>query len=116
MDFKIIPFTASWTEEFLNFTDANIGLGYYRPRDVEDILSRNQPINTCFLLVDKESQIRGVRVSFPPGKWIDLVGSERLFIDRWPEFPDKVGYFKSLFVDKKLQGQGCGDPNYPSNQ
>ena len=108
MSFKIIPFEASWIDAFLDFTDKNIGTGYYRLEDAKNILSRNQPHNTSFLLIDEESQIHGVRVSFPPGKWIDLVGPERLFLDRWPFAKENAGYFKSLFVDKNLQGQGWG--------
>lgn len=108
MSFKIIPLDPSWTDAFIAFTDLNIGTGYYRKKDVETLLARNQPINTTFLLIDEAGQIRGVRVSFPPGKWIDLVGPERLFLSRWSNPSEKVGYFKSLFVDKRLQGQGWG--------
>ena len=108
MTFKIVPLDPSWSEAFILFTDINIGAGYYRKKDVEALIERNQPINTSFLLIDEAGQIHGVRVSFPPGKWIDLVGSERLFVDRWNDPIDKVGYFKSLFVDQNLQGQGWG--------
>lgn len=108
MSFKIISFDPSWTDAFIAFSDLNIGSGYYKKKDVETLMARNQPINTSFLLIDEAGQIRGIRVSFPPGKWIDLVGPERLFLDRWSHLPEKVGYFKSLFVDKDLQGQGWG--------
>lgn len=108
MSFKIIPLDPSWIDAFIAFTDLNIGAGYYRKKDVETLIARNQPINTSFLLIDEAGQIRGVRVSFPPGKWIDLVGPERLFLSLWGHAPEKVGYFKSLFVDKNLQGQGWG--------
>lgn len=108
MSFKIIPLDPSWIDDFIVFTDANIGAGYYRKGDVEELIERNKPYNTSFLLIDKESHIHGVRVSFPPGTWIDLVGPERLFVGRWSHPANKVGYFKSLFVDKNLQGQGWG--------
>ena len=108
MSFKIIPLEPSWIDAFITFTDENIGAGYYKKPDVESLIARNQPVNTSFLLIDEAGQIYGVRVSYPPAKWIDLVGPERLFLKDWSHQPEKVGYFKSLFVDKKLQGQGWG--------
>lgn len=108
MSLKIIPLDASWTDAFIAFTDIGIGTGYYRKSDVNTLLAANQPYNTSFLLVDEESHIRGVRVSYPPGRWIHLVGPERLFLDRWSDAADKVGYFKSLFLDPAVQGQGWG--------
>ena len=108
MGLKIIPLDAPWIDAFIAFTDIGIGAGYYRKQDVETLIARNQPLNTSFLLIDQESHVQGVRVSYPPGQWIDLVGPQRLFLDRWPFSANKVGYFKSLFLDAKLQGQGWG--------
>lgn len=97
-------------EAFLQFTDKNIGDRYYSESDFLHLydLSCYNGHALSYVLVDQENQqILGVRVTFPPPRWLQLE-SVPLFADQWNVPPESVAYFKSLFIDPKLQGQGWG--------
>jgi len=89
------------------FTDEFIGLGYFSLDKLEEIyqLSCNSGKCASFIAVEK-SEILGVRLTFAPGRWIE--NTHCLTTNKWNVSKENVGYFKSLFVHSKTQGQGVG--------
>lgn len=93
------------------FTDIEIGHGYYSTEELQE----NQVKSVCtdgsissFLLIDENTnQVRGLRLAYPPGKWLHGKGTQ-LRPDLWPYPLEKTGYFQSLFIAKELQGHGYG--------
>ncbi|MCB0384083.1 MAG: GNAT family N-acetyltransferase [Bdellovibrionales bacterium] len=97
-------------DAFLKFTDLNIGARYYSSEDFHKIydLSCHHGRSKSFVLVDRTSdQIFGVRVTYPPPRWLQLE-TVPLYTDKWNVPPESVAYFKSLFISSTLQGKGWG--------
>ncbi|MCC7403185.1 MAG: GNAT family N-acetyltransferase [Bdellovibrionales bacterium] len=104
------PLERKHQEAFLRFTDANIGARYYTPEDFQKLfdLSCHHQRSLAYVLLDQDSgNIHGVRVTYPPPRWLQQETAP-LFTELWNVPPESVAYFKSLFVDAKLQGQGWG--------
>lgn len=93
------------------FTDQCIGLNYYSVEELTEyqkksITSDNEVCS--FILVDPETtEIKGLRLAFPPGNWSHGKGS-RLRVDLWPNSLSQTAYFQSLFIAPELQNQGWG--------
>lgn len=99
------------------FTDREIGAGYYSMEELEDILKRSEAIghdgkpHMCSLVLKQGDEILGVRISFPPGKWQHGKGegeNHGIHPGKWPHPLSETGYFQSLFVSDKVQGHGWG--------
>ncbi len=96
--------------ELKRFTDKEIGEGYYSSAELEDIFQRSSSngIMCSLVLVDREnSEILGVRISYPPGHWRHGKG-HGLVPEKWPHSIDQTAYFQSLFLASSVQGQGWG--------
>jgi N-acetylglutamate synthase-like GNAT family acetyltransferase len=96
------------------FTDRTIGEGYYSAKELEEIFEkssaddRDGKRHMCSLLLRGDAgEILGVRFSYPPGKWSKGKG-EGLNPAAWPRKVETTGYFQSLFLSDKVQGQGWG--------
>lgn len=96
------------------FTDREIGAGYYSSIELEDIFRRAQKNGRmCSFVIEETSpemlagEIQGVRLSFPPGQWTTGKG-RGLHPDMWPHHLADTAYFQSLFLAAGLQGQGWG--------
>lgn len=95
------------------FTDREIGAGYYSASELEDIFKRSMAHTPtgqdvmCSRILKDGDEIQGVRFTFPPGRWNKGKGSG-LNPDKWPHDLDHTGYFQSLFLSGKVQGQGWG--------
>lgn len=103
------------------FTDRAIGAGYYSNAEIQDIFRRSTPEGAagpktptdhrsdqmCSFLLKKGDEIFGVRFTFPPGRWSHGKG-EGLTPAAWPHPLSETGYFQSLFLDERVQGQGWG--------
>lgn len=91
------------------FTDRAIGQGYYSLQELAAILERSSKDGQVFslLLVDKKGKIRGVRITYPPGKWEHGKG-QGLCPELWRCPLADTAYFQSLFVDPSTTGQGWG--------
>lgn len=88
--------------EFVRFTDENIGKGYFTPEKAQKIIEHSYKNNipVSFVMVefkDGRERIAGVRLTYPPGQWLDKEQTE-----------PGTAYFQSLFIDPKFQGQGWG--------
>ncbi|MEZ0391682.1 MAG: GNAT family N-acetyltransferase [Pseudobdellovibrionaceae bacterium] len=90
------------------FTDREIGAGYYTLSELEDIYQRSRIWDRmCSLVLKKGEQIEGVRITYPPGHWSHGKG-EGLSIEKWPYPLSQTAYFQSLFLSQAVQGQGWG--------
>jgi ribosomal protein S18 acetylase RimI-like enzyme len=91
-----------------NFTDREIGQGYYSQQEIQDIFERSQKNGRmCSLLLKKDGEIFGVRFTYPPGNWKHGKG-EGLTTPKWPYPLNETAYFQSLFLSNQVQGQGWG--------
>lgn len=90
------------------FTDQEIGKGYYSELELHDVLKKSIKDGLmCSFILEKDGQIYGVRISYPPGNWSHGKGPG-LHTDRWPHKLEETAYFQSLFISSSLQGQGWG--------
>lgn len=91
------------------FTDRTIGTNYFSESELLDILARSEKDNRqCSLgLFDQMENIRGIRITFPPGNWSHGKG-KGLSPSLWKVELKDMGYFQSLFIDPPLTGQGWG--------
>lgn len=100
-------------ERLKEFTDVQIGAGYYSMKELEDIFDRSFALSPdgemqmCSRILKDGDEILGVRFTYPPGKWSHGKGSG-LQVAKWPHGLDQTGYFQSLFLSEKVQGQGWG--------
>lgn len=95
-------------EKIQEFTDFEIGQGYYSNSEIKSIFERSlkQGVMCSFLLVEGES-ICGIRFSFPHGNWQHGKG-QALATHLWPHPIQETAYFQSLFLSSKFQGDGWG--------
>ena len=106
----IKPFLLVDIEKVKNFTDEEIGQGYYSFLQLQEAQKKSIVVgsNSSFLLVDeKNHQVKGLRLAFPPGNWHRGKG-KNLRDDLWPHLLKNSAYFQSLFLAKDVQGQGWG--------
>ena len=92
------------------FADRAIGSGYYSLEELETLFMRSQSVDGqvfSLVLVDEGGQIRGIRITYPPGKWEKGKG-QGLCPELWRTPFNRTAYFQSLFVDPALTGQGYG--------
>lgn len=106
---QIRPFRLEDLEAIRLFTDREIGVGYYSLSEIEDIFHRSQRngVMCSYLLETPQGDIKGVRISYPPGLWTKGKG-HGLHPDQWPHPLEATGYFQSLFLAHDFQGQGWG--------
>ena len=107
MNLQIAPMQTEMIAAVKKFTDEQIGHGYYSPEKIAGILQRSQ--GCSFVLIDENGTIWGVRLTFPPGAWLDLprIG-ECIAPEAWPCGKEEAGYFQSLFLHPQVQKQGWG--------
>ncbi|CAN5583309.1 hypothetical protein BH10BDE1_BH10BDE1_34240 [soil metagenome] len=109
----IHPLNRADLKSLQEFTDLTIGAGYYSAKELEEIFDRSSSKDShgvshmCSLLLKNGEEILGVRFTYPPGKWNHGKG-KGLDPSTWPHPLEKTGYFQSLFLSDKTQGQGWG--------
>ncbi len=90
------------------FTDREIGSGYYTFEEIEDIFRKSQKDGRmCSFLLKENGKIQGVRFTYPQGNWSHGKG-EGLTQSKWPYPLKDTAYFQSLFLSSAVQGQGWG--------
>lgn len=89
------------------FTDRWIGLNYYSINELRQIQNQSclQGRNASLLAFDKDYLI-GMRLTLAPGVWMN--NHKQVSPDLWKLAPNKVAYFKSLFVDERYRSQKLG--------
>lgn len=107
----IKPFLFEDIEAVKQFTDMEIGQGYYSLQELKEnqkkSLGNNHTPCSFLLMHEGSNQVKGLRLSFPPGNWSHGKGSKQRS-DLWPHSVEKTGYFQSLFLAQEVQGQGWG--------
>jgi ribosomal protein S18 acetylase RimI-like enzyme len=100
-------FDAVHIDAVKSFTDQWIGKNYYSLSDLQDVLKKSQTdgLNASFLAWSDERLV-GVRLTLAPSTWIRP--GLRVTPEKWKVDPEKVGYFKSLFVDEEFRAHGLG--------
>ena len=98
----------------LAFTDQWIGVNYYSSTEMQEILaiscqgSKNASLGAFAKSSNGEGHnLVGVRLTFAPGAWITKKG-RGISPDLWQVGPERVAYFKSLFVRPDFQQLGIG--------
>lgn len=105
---EIVALKASDLEMLKEFTDREIGAGYYSDEELRDIFERSQSGGVmCSYLLKGNNQILGVRFTYPPGNWSHGKGSG-LSTQLWPHSLAQTAYFQSLFLSSAVQGTGWG--------
>lgn len=112
---RIVPLEHADLPALKHFTDETIGAGYYSEKEIEEIFQKSSAVGAdgrpymCSLLLRDSSsaEILGVRFTYPPGKWSKGKG-EGLNPSAWSSKLEQTGYFQSLFLSSKVQGQGWG--------
>jgi ribosomal protein S18 acetylase RimI-like enzyme len=91
------------------FTDRTIGTGYYSEPELQEYYRRSvKDGRVCSLvLVDEGGEIRGLRLTCPPGNWSHGKG-HGLSPALWKTQLSETAYFQSLFIDPDLAGRGWG--------
>ncbi len=108
MEMFIRPATAEDLRGLKDFTDREIGSGYYSEEELKEVLRKSRKDGRTYSFVlEKDDVIYGVRISYPPGNWSHGKGPG-LHPDKWPHSLEDTAYFQSLFLSAALQGQGWG--------
>ncbi len=91
------------------FADREIGLNYYSEDELQTIFERSLVANTmCSLILENAlGEIKGIRISHPPGRWDHGKGSG-LQPELWPHRLSDTAYFQSLFLSHDVQKEGWG--------
>jgi len=105
----IRPILAADLPAIREFTDQEIGAGYYSQAELDEIFRRSQKKGVMFtlLLEDESKKIKGIRITYPPGQWEHGKG-RGLVPSQWPHDFRQTAYFQSLFIAADLQGGGWG--------
>jgi GNAT superfamily N-acetyltransferase len=109
-ELHIRPICAADFDEVLCFTDVQIGESYFTPQKLSEIFkaSKKGDVVTSYLLVDKDQKVHGVRLSYPPGQWVEREAGQTIHPHLWGVEESAVGYFQSLFLAPAHQGSGWG--------
>jgi len=106
---QIRPLDEKDVEAVKQFTDVEIGKGYFSIAELKDICLKSQSGGQMFSLVlaDDSGQIQGIRITYPPGNWRKGKG-EGLSTSHWPHPVEQTAYFQSIFIASSLHGKGWG--------
>src|SRR3954470_6164479 len=106
---KIRPFTLADVEKVRLFTDGAIGRNYYTSEELKGIYKKSfkNDQDCTLVLEDDKGDIRGVRITYPPGNWQKGKG-QGLNPQKWQVPLEETAYFQSLFIDSALTGEGWG--------
>lgn len=106
---KIRPMTLGDIEKVRQFTDRAIGTNYYSSEELQEIYKKSlKNGQECTLVLeDEKGEVRGVRITYPPGNWEKGKG-KGLNPQLWQVPLADTAYFQSLFVDPTLTGGGWG--------
>lgn len=101
---KILPFTEEYVDSTLECSNLYIGDNYFE----KDQLTQLARLKSSFILVDEKNKVQGLRLSYPPGSWVDSKKPEKLCPELWKVPPEKVAYFQTIFLADGARGGGWG--------
>lgn len=108
--YKIVPFTAEYISDVVQFTDQQIGKNYYSAEEMVQNQKKSVALTgeiTSFILLDADQRIQGLRLAYPAGNWAHGKGN-KLRPELWPFTLEKSAYFQSLFIADIARGYGFG--------
>lgn len=108
VEIEISNFLPQSFHQVLTFCDQHIGRGYFTLDDITRTyeLSTINNLNCSLIAQDLDGNILGIRLTFAPGVWFSDI--KCITPDRWKAPKEHTAYFKSLFLDPSIQGQGVG--------
>lgn len=105
----IRPYKLADAEAVRLFADKNIGTGYFSPQETQEMVEMSKKNGIfCSFVLEEDSELKGIRLCFPPGKWIEKTERKKIKPELWKVPEDSVGYFKSLFIADSHRGGGWG--------
>lgn len=91
------------------FADHNIGTGYFTLEETQEMVKMSQKDGiSCSFVLQVGNELKGIRLCFPPGQWIEKTGRNKILPHLWKVPEDSVGFFKSLFIADSHRGGGWG--------
>lgn len=106
-NFQFTPFNTNYLEAVKIFSDQWIGRNYFSVAELQEYFLQSQKDGlNASLLAWSGDRLVGVRLTLAPGCWI--LPEMRITPSLWKVPPERVGYFKSLFVDEEFRAQGIG--------
>lgn len=106
-NFAIKSFEIENIEEVRLFTDQWIGKNYFSSDELRQLRNKSIRDNlNASLLALSDTELIGVRIALAPGSWIE--SNMKLSPSYWGVAPERVGYFKSLFIHEKFRSLGVG--------
>lgn len=108
-NYKIVNFELEHIDKLKQFSDREIGRDYFSIEELKEIhkLSHKNGLNASFLLLDEVDEIKGMRLTFAPGNWLEKI--DRKTAEDWEVNPEDVAYFKTIFLCKNIKGKGWGN-------
>lgn len=108
---QIQPFEKSHVEKVLLFADRFIGQDYFTTAEldltVENSVDPKAKTNCSFVLIDENENLKGFRLTLPPGNWSHKTTAlQGLSQSLWKVPLEKTAYFQTVLVDPELRGQG----------
>lgn len=96
-------------ESLCQFSDDQIGQGYFTLKKLEQILKASTKNGiVCSFVLEDDSGIQGIRLTYPPGQWLDRDPRQAYHPHLWKCQENEAGYFQSLFIAKSHQAKGYG--------
>lgn len=108
MEIKISNLSLSMIDDVKEFTDQYIGKDYYQVSDLIEIYEKSLLNNqNCSFILFENNEIKGIRLAYMPGKWVDTKGTGGLTSNLWQGLKlSDLGYFQSLFLSSDYIGKG----------
>jgi ribosomal protein S18 acetylase RimI-like enzyme len=108
MSLSIRPVVSSDIPVLLSFTDKWIGYNYFGQTELTQYFDQSCiDDKVCSFVAVNKNDIVGLRLTLAPGKWIDK-NTRGLSPLKWDVDPNKLAYFKSLFIAQDFQGNSLG--------
>ena len=107
---KIVPFLEKYVSSAKKFADRAIGENYFSEEDLVQAIERSSKagLNASFVLLNDSDDVMGFRLSYPPGKWMNLKSKSKICPELWKVAPEDMAYFQSIFLDKSIHRGGWG--------
>lgn len=95
--------------EVMKFANAHIGSNYFSSEKLLKVIEASHKDGVgCSLVLEDDEGVQGIRLTFPPGQWIDRDSRQPIHPQLWRVPLNQMAYFQSLFISPHYQGKGWG--------